>query len=191
MNYLAHLFLAGTAEEAIVGNFMGDFVKGTIAHHQNSYSEHILQGIVRHRQIDCFTDSHPVYLTSKKRIKNSQGLYAGVAIDIIYDYFLANHWNEYSDRPLEEFAADNYNILLKYEAVLPLKLKKILPQIIAENWLVNYREIAGIQRTFWRLSRRVKRHNNLATAADELINNYSDLEADFRDFFPQLVASSQ
>ena len=55
MNYLAHLFLAEKTEESILGNFLGDFVKGRL---KDQYSAEILKGIVTHRKIDAYTDSH-------------------------------------------------------------------------------------------------------------------------------------
>ena len=55
MNYLAHLYLAEDTPESIIGNLLGDFVKGSAI---NDYSEGIKAGIKLHRKIDLFTDSH-------------------------------------------------------------------------------------------------------------------------------------
>ena len=58
MNFLAHLYLSGDDEEQIVGNFIADHVKGKAI---ESYSDGIRAGIMLHREIDVFTDSHPVF----------------------------------------------------------------------------------------------------------------------------------
>ena len=59
MNYLAHLLLSGNDEDVIFGNFIGDAIKGK---QYQDYSGSIQKGILLHRQIDTFTDSHPIYL---------------------------------------------------------------------------------------------------------------------------------
>jgi acyl carrier protein phosphodiesterase len=42
MNYLAHLYLAEDSPESLLGNLIGDFLKGTTV---DSYSESIRKGI--------------------------------------------------------------------------------------------------------------------------------------------------
>ena len=68
MNYLAHLLLAENTNESRLGNFLGDFVKGKLEDHHHIYNQNILKGIRTHRQVDRFTDTHPIFLKSKKRI---------------------------------------------------------------------------------------------------------------------------
>jgi len=59
MNYLSHLFLAEQITqdaEEILGNLMGDFVKGRLA---EQYSPAVMRGLELHRQVDAYTDHHP------------------------------------------------------------------------------------------------------------------------------------
>ena len=65
MNFLAHLFLSGENEKVKIGNFIGDFVKGNKL---EEYDQEIQFGIRLHREIDSYTDSHPVVLESKTRL---------------------------------------------------------------------------------------------------------------------------
>ncbi len=62
--------------------------------------------------------------------------------------------------------------------------------MIAEDWLGSYSTLAGIEDTLarisWRLNRRSKRNYDLTPAIAELTFNYSALEKDFQEFFPQL-----
>ena len=53
MNYLAHLFLADCNRLSLLGNLMGDFVKGRI---DNTYPDVVTDGLILHRQIDKFTE---------------------------------------------------------------------------------------------------------------------------------------
>ena len=187
MNYLAHLYLAKNTPESQIGNLLGDFVKGPLKEYETIYSPEIIQGIQTHRQVDCFTDKHPIHIRSKHRIHNSYRRLAGIIIDICYDHFLATHWDLFSPVNLDKFVKNIYLILTKNQTILPDKLKNILPKITSENWLCSYKQISGINLTFVRLSKRLKWENNLATASNELIKNYTELESDFLSFFPQLI----
>ncbi len=86
MNYLAHAYLSFSRPDLLVGNMISDFVKGR---QKLNYSTGIQQGIVLHRQIDHFTDTHPATHDAKQYFKPAVGLYAGAFIDIVYDHFLA------------------------------------------------------------------------------------------------------
>src|SRR5512136_990596 len=92
MNFLAHLYLAGDDKGLIVGNLLGDFVKGRL---KGIYPAAIERGIALHRRIDSFSGLNPRFLQSKKRIDASFGHYRGVMVDLFYDHFLAKHWGDY------------------------------------------------------------------------------------------------
>ena len=61
MNFLAHSYLSGSDQKILVGNFIGDFVKGK---QYENYDDSIQKGIILHREIDYYTDKHEVYLDS-------------------------------------------------------------------------------------------------------------------------------
>jgi acyl carrier protein phosphodiesterase len=187
MNYLAHLFLAEDTPESKIGNLLGDFVKGSLENYTNIYSSEIIRGILQHRKIDAFTDTHEIYCRSKKRISHNQKHYSGIAIDIYYDHFLSLHWSQFSSENREEFIQNIYKILQVNSEILPENLKSILPRIQTENWLNAYRTLAGTELTLTRISRRFKRINPLDRAGLDLQEHYQDLERDFLDFFPELI----
>lgn len=185
MNYLAHIYLSDNNDESMLGNFLGDFVNISL---ENNFENSIRNGIFMHRRLDSFTDSHPIFLESKRRISSLNRRFAGVLIDMFYDHFLAKNWNEYSPISLEEYADNFYNILERFSYCLPDKLTERLPVMIEENWLVSYREIDGIKKTLdriaWRFS---KSKHSLKNPIDELTSNYESLEIDFIRFFPCAV----
>ena len=187
MNYLAHLFLAEPSADSMIGNLLGDFIKGPVHNYETKYNPDILQGIITHRQIDYFTDRHRICKQSKQRINPNLSRYSGIIIDICYDHFLSCHWNQFTSENLNDFINHVYLILQENQAILPANLQKALPSMISQNWLKSYQEIAGIDLTFHRISKRLTRKNNLAMASQELINNYRELEADFLTFFPELI----
>lgn len=88
MNYLAHLFLADDTPESLLGNLLGDFMKGVV---KEQFSNSIQQGIELHRKIDSYTDSHPVVRNAKHLISLERRRYAGVLLDVFYDHFLAKY----------------------------------------------------------------------------------------------------
>jgi acyl carrier protein phosphodiesterase len=87
MNYLAHAYLSFEITDITVGNMISDFVKGK---QKLDYPIAIQQGIMLHRFIDSFTDSHAVTRQAKSFFKEAYGLYAGPLVDVVYDHFLAN-----------------------------------------------------------------------------------------------------
>jgi acyl carrier protein phosphodiesterase len=184
MNYLAHLFLSEPTPESLVGNLLGDFVKGPVKH---LYTEEIRKGIDLHRKVDIYTDSHDVVRSSKSLIDPDRSRFAGIIIDIFYDHFLAKNWREYSNVPLSEFTNYVYRVLEANREILPDSLQRILPHLILEDWLTSYREVSGIDRTLKRMSARIKRENNVGEAIEDLEANYQQFESNFRTFFPDLI----
>ena len=67
------------------------------------YPEGIQKGIILYREIDTFSDSHPIFRQSKHRIQQKHNHYSGVIIDLYYDHFLAKNWSNYSATPLAEY----------------------------------------------------------------------------------------
>ncbi|HAZ45182.1 MAG TPA: DUF479 domain-containing protein [Cyanobacteria bacterium UBA11369] len=187
MNYLAHLLLAENTPKSRIGNLMGDFVKGDLEKYKNQYSEEIINGIKLHRKVDEFTDTHPIYISSKRRIVYNRR-FSGIIIDVCYDHFLAKHWARFSDEILDKLVNNIYTELQNHQNILPVNLQQALPRMIAEDWLGSYRTPEGVGLAFARIARRLKRENTLATAIDELMNNYSGIESDFLSFFPEVIS---
>jgi acyl carrier protein phosphodiesterase len=112
MNFLAHLYLSGNNDKIMVGNFMGDFVKGRSALEQ--FEPEIIRGIELHRAIDEFTDSHAVVSASKDRLRPKYRHYSGVIVDVFYDHFLARNWSDYHDELLPDFADRAYGVIQSF-----------------------------------------------------------------------------
>jgi acyl carrier protein phosphodiesterase len=64
----------------------------------------------------------------------------------------------------------------------------VIERMVREDWLRTYGTVEGIDLTFRRISRRLRRENNLHTAVEELEQNYALLQDHFHAFFPQLMA---
>jgi len=168
MNYLAHLFLSGSEEQTMVGNFIGDHVKGI---DWNKYPENIKKGILMHRQIDTFTDAHPKFREAKSLFRAEFGLYSGIVIDFLYDHYLAKNWNYYSDLTLRTFAKRSHAVLLQNFRYLPIRVQGFLPFLIQNRRLESYASVNGI------------------VQALKIMSNYSSLPAK-SDFVMQTIQTN-
>jgi acyl carrier protein phosphodiesterase len=185
MNYLMHLFLSGSDPEILVGNMMGDFVKGRL---DDRFSPGIRRGLEIHRKIDSFAAGNEYFLRSKHCIDPCFGHFRAVLVDIFYDHFLARYWEKFSPVNFEEFIRSSHQTLSRYEAQLPPLLLDLLPRMFSRHWLIAYRETAGIETALRRMSQRVIRANPLAEGAVELSKKRDLLLSDFQGFLPEVCA---
>jgi len=183
MNYLMHLFLAGDDRESLVGNMMGDFVKGRL---DDRYLPGIRSGIVLHRKIDSFAAGNRFFMQSKRRIDDSYGHYKGILVDIFYDHFLAGNWEKYSTVQFPDYISRVFAILEDFEPVLPDRLRHVLPRMFSSNWLLSYQDLGGVDSILQRMSGRIARPNPLAGGVLELTRNYGLLHSDFCCFMPEI-----
>jgi len=183
MNFLAHIYLSGNSREILIGNFIGDYVKGK---KYSEYPEQVIQGIKLHRQIDSFTDNHTITRSSKKIIAEKYRLYAGIIVDIFYDHFLSANWHFYSDIPLKDYIQDRYRILDSGFSIFPAEVKNWFPYFIKSNWLEAYTNFDGLNMVFKRMSYRTSLPDHSEYAINQLKGNYRLFEENFVDFFSEL-----
>ena len=82
-----------------------------------------------------YTDTHRIVREAKRSISPERKRYAGILLDVFYDYFLAKHWMKYSSIPIEYFTQKVYTLLLQQQNVLPNTFWQILPAMIQQDWL--------------------------------------------------------
>lgn len=153
-----------------------------------NFSYEIQKGILLHRAIDTFTDAHPVFRESTKKLHERYHHYAGVIVDIFYDHFLAKNWKMYSDENLEEYISRFYQSLHTHHDLLSEKTKGMLPYMEKQNWLLSYQSVAGIHQILSQMDRRTNNQSNMRFATDELKMHYTDFEQEFTVFFEELRA---
>ncbi|MEM9329058.1 MAG: ACP phosphodiesterase [Bacteroidota bacterium] len=188
MNFLAHIYLSGKSEEVIIGNFIGDFVKGSDF---RDYPEEIQRGIGLHRKIDEFTDTHEVVRSSTSILRQKYRHYSPVIVDIFYDHFLARSWKEVSDTPLKAFTGWFYSVTDRFRDMIPRRAAHMLKYMKRDNWLYNYQFTEGIDRALTGLASRTTFKSHMEEAVHDLKANYDKFERDFHAFFPDAVAFSQ
>lgn len=188
MNFLAHIYLSGDNELITIGNFVGDGVRGN---KYKLYPTEIQIGIQLHRNIDTFTDAHPLFRQCTKRLHKGYSHYSGVIVDIFFDHFLAKNWKNYSEIPLNIYIDDFYKSLIKNINVLPPRFKKLTPIMIEGNWLLSYETVEGIQTVLNGMNHRTNGRSNMNKATEELRAHYDAFEKDFTLFFEELIAFSK
>lgn len=183
MNFLAHIYLSGDNDLIKIGNFMADGIRGK---QFESFPAEIQKGIILHRAIDTYTDAHPIFRQSTKKLHEKYHHYAGVIIDIFYDHFLAKNWKAYSDENLDGFVKKFYDSLTENHDLLSEKTQRIMPIMFRENWLVSYQTIEGINHILTQMDRRTKNTSKMQFATAELKEFYSEFETEFTAFFEEL-----
>ena len=182
MNFLFHMLLSGKDDQLMVGNFMGDFVKGQL---YERFPHRIRQGVALHRRIDSYADRHPLFRQSRHRISNEYGLYRGVMVDIFYDYFLVNEWDGWCNEPFADYLIRTRAVVEDHLHALPVDMRRKVP-IIFEELLPSYGTVEGIGSALGRLSRRISRPNPLSGGEQELLSHHDGLQSDFRAFIPEI-----
>lgn len=184
MNYLAHTFLSGVDDEIIIGNFIGDYVKGS---DYKNFPVNIKKGILLHRHIDSFTDMHKIISQSKSYFSKKYHKYAGIIIDILYDHFLAVNWDKFSPKPLDIFKEELFNNLKTNYSILPDRVKFFVPSFIKNDWIGVYITVDGIISVLSRMAMRTTLPDHSEFAREVLHKYYIQLESEFLTFFPEII----
>ena len=188
MNFLAHIYLSGEDEAITIGNFIADGIKGK---KYLKFPESIQKGILLHRAIDSYTDHHPTVKKSTAKLHENYGHYSGVIVDILYDHFLARNWNTYHSQPLNLYVQDFYGLLNRNFEILPLRIQKMIPYMMADNWLLSYATVPGISKILDQMNVRTKGISKMNFAVNELEKYYEEFEDEFTSFFAELIIFSE
>lgn len=187
MNYLGHALLSFKEPEILAGNMIGDYVKGL--HILDTFPEGIKKGILLHRKIDAFADEHPSTLRAKNLFRSDYRLYAGAIVDSLYDHYLANDPRYFpGEKDLFRFSQEVYGILNGFSTLLPERFMRMLPYMVSDNWLYNYRTLKGMQNSLKGLERRAKYMNSSDKAYEILVSHYYELNQYYFDFIDDIVS---
>ena len=185
MNFLAHLALSGNNPEVMVGNFIGDFVKGKT---HERYAPLIQKGILLHRTIDSFTDRHLATKHCSLLVKDGYGRYSGVIVDIFFDHFLAANWSTLHPKiSLKEFVSMVHRIMIRHYFQLPGEVKGFLPFLINSRRLENYQHLWGIERALEIMTRHTSLPLQVPYAMAQLENHYAEFQENFFRLYNDLL----
>jgi acyl carrier protein phosphodiesterase len=178
VNFLAHALLAkGGSDDFLFGNLIADGVKGSDL---SAWPDEIVQGIRHHRRVDATVDMHPEVLAARARAPRNGRRFAGVALDMIWDHFLA--------RDLEDDAIIERTYLVLGRRQAPARLGDMVPAMLAQDWLRGYADFDFTCSAVAGLGRRLSGPNRLAELIPWLEEDYAALETGFNRLWPDIRA---
>ena len=183
MNHLAHLYLSSDNEEEMVGQFIADAVKGNDF---NLYSPDIRKGILLHRWVDSFTDTHDLVKELRAAYRPNLGLYSGVLIDLVFDHYLAKDFHIHAGRELEEFQQFTFGVLNKHEESFPDKMKNYFFHMKDKEFMMKYTHPVGMAVIVRQMGNRIPRGESLLAAGDFFEDYVEMASAYFPTFFEEL-----
>lgn len=183
MNFLAHLYLSGNNEELKFGNFIGDWIKGN---KYMNYDGDIRKGILLHREIDGYTDNHPMVDKSVERLRPAYGKHSAVAVDILYDHYLAKNWEDYSEVPLKKYVTEFHRYILMHFHLLPQGSRRFAFPFIRNRRLLCYADLKCFEDVLDKMAIYTSMPYRVKEAMTIIRFYYSDFEEEFRVFFEDL-----
>ena len=105
--------------------------------------------------------------------------------------FLAKNWKTYCDIPLNKYVDHFYDSLEEHFDILPLRIQKMMPYMITNNWLLSYASVEGIAKVLEGMNRRTHNRAQMNLAVNELEEFYNEFEIEFTSFFEELIAFSK
>lgn len=187
MNYLAHALLAQPDPGALIGNLAGDHVKGPLE--GQDLHPRVAAGVRRHRRVDALTDAHAAYGEALAVFPAGERRFAGVALDIAFDYFLCRHWSRFAGEPLEPFRQAVYRVIRDYRPWLPADFARLGPAWADAQWLRAYETLEGVNAVLTRLAERRRRPLPVAALMATLSREEARLEATFLAVFADVRAA--
>lgn len=185
MNYLAHIHLAHTTNTSLLGNFLGDFVKGSDLSH---LPLDLQKGVRLHRSIDTFTDSHACVVSLRKGFPRNIRRMSGVVIDIYFDYLLSLNWAQYNNTDMTIMLAKFYEQLASTSLEIGGRFPEVKSGLLSYKWLHEYEQKETVIKAFKHIEKRLGYRITFANAAADFIEQYdAQLNQAFSQFYPQLM----
>ncbi|MCL6414381.1 ACP phosphodiesterase [Aestuariirhabdus sp. Z084] len=183
MNYLAHLALAGSRQQHRIGGFLGDFVKGPL---QGRFAPDIEVGIRQHRAIDAHTDRDPAITHCRLMLGTQHRRYSGIAIDILFDHFLARHWCRFYQQAFDHFCEACYQDLQTHQHLMPANAQQFVERMQQHRILHSYYHRKTVSLAIERTAQRLRHGAPLLNTIPALENAYPELEQAFIALYPEL-----
>ncbi|AYO23175.1 acyl carrier protein phosphodiesterase [Vibrio owensii] len=188
MNFLAHLHIADHCNSHLMGNLLGDFVKGDPS---KQYQTDISNGIKLHRFVDRITDHHALVEECKPHFTGVARRFAPIALDMFWDHCLAKHWRTFSPQSLDSFVRYAYSEVNKQISDdLPPRFLMLHSRMWSGGWLQSYQDLENIEFALHRMSQRSPRMADLTTTFEVLDNEYEQLEAKFAALYQDVLRQS-
>ncbi len=193
MNFLAHLHIAQHCQSSLLGNLLGDFVKGNP---QGKFPQAVVEGIQLHRFVDSFTDHHPTLVNIKPLFDGQSRRFCAIALDMFWDHCLARRWDEFDCAPLADFCHSaerqvKAEMTTLDEQTIPQRFISVSGHMWQGKWLESYAELDNIEFALMRMSTRSARMANLTSCFPVLEAHYDHLLDVFDDLYSSVLAAAK
>ncbi|MBA2777433.1 ACP phosphodiesterase [Billgrantia kenyensis] len=181
MNFLAHAWLArGGSDDFLYGNLIADGVKGSDL---TAWPAEVALGIRHHRRVDAYVDRHPVVLAARRRAPADIRRFAGIALDLVWDHFVARELA--LDRLESHLVLRSYRVISQRGA--PTRLERMMPVLVAQDWMHRYADFTFTCDAVRGIGNRLSGPNRLAELVPWLEQDYAGLERDFHQLWPAVT----
>jgi len=191
MNFLAHLHIAEHTQTSLLGNFLGDFVKGNP---DGKFSIEVEQGIRLHRFVDSYTDHHRFIKSVKPLFNKEVRKFSPIALDMFWDHCLAKHWSDFHRSSLAEFSLQAKIIVEKesrqLSQPLPVEFEKVANLVWKGKWFEHYAQISNINFALQRIALRSPRMAPLGDTFVTLMEHYDQLSELFFELYPDVLRAA-
>lgn len=188
MNFLAHLHIAEHCNSNLLGNLLGDFVKGDPT---KVYEDNVAQGIMLHRFVDSFTDNHAIMKQCKLRFDSDLKRFSPIAMDMFWDHCLAKQWSLYHGQSLSMFVDNAERTIKQTPAPLPERFVRMSTHMWQGRWLESYQDFDNIKFALERMSLRSMRMAPLAECGEQLGENYQEFSEFFSQLYPEVLEKAK
>lgn len=190
MNYLAHMVVgawAGLDDQGVLGNFMGDAVKGRDV--EGMWGVDVGRGIRLHRAIDDVSDRQEASREARALLRATCGKWSGVVWDVLVDHVLAAEFEGLATGcgELGRFAAGQEAVLARQRAAMPERSRRFFDAMVAHGWLAGYREPETVEAVLVAMSRRREVAGPVALGWEAFVKD----EAALREMGRALVLSME
>ena len=184
MNTLAHLALGHPDPQLMLGQYLGDHVKGPVE--DAPYSAKVLQGIRDHRRIDAVSDQHEITRYAKSLLPKEHRRMGGIVMDVYADALLADLWNELMDIPLHDFLEDAKQLLLHPREPLPPSAQRYADRLVSYGLLEAYTDAEELPNILDRMGSHLRRPMRLSPLLAILRTKEEAFLTHFASFFPEM-----
>lgn len=176
MNFLAHAELARHGSDVfMLGNLVADGIKGPVP---VTADTELARGVRFHRKMDALIDQHEMTLSLKQQSPKAQRRVCGIALDIVWDHFLARLYHD------EHLNQRVYDVLIRHTFMIPERQTRLFEHLCRENWLKAYGDFGFTCRAIAGVGTRLSGPNRLAELTPWLEREYSLLEDSFHQIWP-------
>ena len=176
------------SQTSLVGNFLGDFVKGSDLSH---LSTEIRQGVWLHRRIDSYTDQHSTIVDLRQHFPKSLRRFSGITLDVYFDHLLCKHWKSFSSQSITTILDKFYQQLEQTHLSESQRFNEVKIRLLEYQWLASYSDRESVEGTLMSIEKRFSRPIKFSDqAAAFLSDNHRLIEDRFLTFYPQLIQYS-